>query len=111
MKLPLIPKGPWAVINDAAHAGNRRITARARRHIAKVYADSAGPDPECEAIAQAIAALPALLWALEPIVRDWANAGGDHLPDDALLDDVDSTDLTVGDMKRAAAAYRLAVGE
>jgi len=46
--------------------------------------------------------IDALSSALEPFAREYSDAGVDHLPDEALLRDVDEfNDLTIGDLRRA----------
>jgi hypothetical protein len=59
--------GPWRISGDAGHAANIRITSVARRHIAKVYAESIAQDPVCEANARLIASAPDLLDALQAL--------------------------------------------
>lgn len=67
---PLIPRGPYRVIGDAMHPRNKRITSESRPHIAKVYATDITPDLVADALANAFAALPDLIEALEAMTPD-----------------------------------------
>lgn len=53
--------GPWKITGDAGHPANLRILSTARRHVAKVYAESTTRDPMAEANARLIAVAPDLL--------------------------------------------------
>lgn len=62
--------GPWEMVRDVGHPANKRVTSRARRHIAKVYADSAADtDDVCDANAKGMAAVPQLVEALLEIAN------------------------------------------
>lgn len=65
---PLIPRGPYRVIGDGQHPSNKRITSDSRPHIAKVYAQTLDPDPVADALANAFAALPDLIEAVEEMM-------------------------------------------
>lgn len=57
------------------------------------------------ALRKAAADIEALDKALQPFAKEYDAAGADHLPDDALLREVDEfNDLTVGDLRQAALA-------
>lgn len=64
---PLIPRGPYRVIGDAENRGDMRVSD-ANRELAVILADTAAPirNPATRALANAFAALPDLIEALEP---------------------------------------------
>lgn len=116
MSAPAFTPGPWDLWLDDRD-GAFQITALSENHLRTnlVVVQRGGMRhrvEEAKANARLMAAAPDMHDALEPFARDWLRAGGNHLPDDAKLRDVDEfNDLTVGDMKRALAAYRKARGE
>jgi hypothetical protein len=59
--------GPWQMHPDATHPFGHRIGAvsSGRMHVAKVYAQHMAPDPECDANAHGMAAVPQLVEAIE----------------------------------------------
>jgi hypothetical protein len=84
--------GPWRLTVDAKHGGNWRITAKSRRHIAKVYAASLDRDPVCDANALLIAAAPQMVAALIGAVRAWERIMA-TLPYSPAIEDAEFTEF------------------
>lgn len=71
MSAPQFTPGPWHVILDAFHVGNKRVASFHPSAIAKVYGDEPkDDDPKSTANARLIAAAPELYEALEALLPE-----------------------------------------